>query len=177
MSEVTDLRYPVGEFVFDPGITTEKRKAWIDEIAMTPWRLRTAIAGLIDEQFETRYRPEGWTVRQVVHHMADSHMNSFIRFKLALTENAPTIKPYDEAAWAELPDGRQAPVELSLKLLDVLHERWAILLQSFAPEDFQRQLTHPEHGLLSLDTLLQMYAWHGRHHIAHITSLRERKGW
>jgi uncharacterized damage-inducible protein DinB len=172
-----DLRYPAGRFVFDPEITDEKRRAWIDEIAMTPWRLRAAIVGLNDEQLATPYRPDGWIVRQVVHHLADSHMNSFTRFKLALTEDNPTIKPYNESAWAELPDGREAPIELSLKLLEVLHERWAILLQSFRPADWERTFNHPERGKMTLDETLQLYAWHGRHHIAHITSLRERRRW
>ena len=174
---VADPRYPVGRFVFDPDITNDKRQGWIDEIACAPWKLRAAIAGLDDEQMQTPYRDGGWTIPQVIHHLADSHMNSFIRFKLALTEDNPTIKPYKEAAWAELTDGRDAPVELSLKLLDVLHERWALLLSSLSAEDWTRTFNHPERGPLTLDQNLQLYAWHSRHHIAHITSLREQKGW
>jgi uncharacterized damage-inducible protein DinB len=172
-----DLSYPIGRFTFDPELTDDKRQEWIDQIARTPWNLRAAIAGFSDEQLETQYRPGGWTVRQVIHHLADSHLNSFVRFKLALTENNPTIKPYNEAAWAELPDGREAPIELSLKMLDVLHERWTILLQSFQPSDWQRTFTHPERGQVTLDQTLQLYAWHGNHHVAHITRLRARNGW
>ena len=174
---MTDPRYPVGKFVFDPAITNDKRQGWIEELARAPWQLRAAIAGLDDEQMQTPYRDGGWTIPQVIHHLADSHMNSFIRCKLALTEDNPTIKPYDEATWAELPDGRDAPVELSLKLIDVLHERWALMLNSFSDQDWARTFKHPERGLMTLDQNLQLYAWHSRHHIAHITSLRELKGW
>jgi uncharacterized damage-inducible protein DinB len=178
MTDSTDeLRYPIGDFVYDPESATEKRRDRIEEIARTPWQLRAAIAGLHDEQLTTEYRPGGWTIRQVIHHMADSHMNSFVRFKLALTENNPTIKPYDEAAWANLPDGKSAPIELSLKLLDVLHERWSLLLHAMKPEDFARTLNHPQRGQVTLENTLQLYVWHGHHHIAHITALKERKGW
>ncbi len=174
---IEELSYPIGKFVYDPAITTEKRKAWIEDIARTPWKLRAAIAGLRDEQLNTEYRPGGWTIKQVIHHLADSHMNSFVRFKLALTEDNPTIKPYDEAAWANLPDGHAAPIELSLKLLDVLHERWSLLLHAMKPEAFARTFTHPERGQVTLENTLQLYVWHSHHHLAHITSLKERKGW
>ena len=140
--------------------------------------MREAIRGLNEKQLDTPYRDGGWTVRQVVHHVPDSHLNAYTRVKLALTENAPTIKPYDEAAWAALPDSRSTPIETSLRMLEALHERWTGLLRSMKPEDFQRRFTHPEHGkTFTLDWLVAMYAWHGRHHVAHITSLRERMGW
>jgi hypothetical protein len=135
------------------------------------------VYGLSPEQLETPYRPGGWTVRQVVHHLADSHMNSYIRMKLAVTEERPTVKPYDEKRWADLEDARTAPVELSLTLLDSLHMRWVSWLRSLAPADFARTFRHPESGILSLDTALHYYEWHGRHHTAHITSLRQRMGW
>jgi uncharacterized damage-inducible protein DinB len=139
--------------------------------------MRTAVAGLSDEQLNTPYRPEGWTVRQVVHHVPESHMNSYVRFKLALTEEEPTIKPYFEDRWAQLDDANQAPVGLSLDLLDALHGRWVWFLRSLKDADFQRTFRHPELGTVSLDRNIALYAWHGRHHVAHITSLRERMGW
>lgn len=172
-----DLRYPIGEFFARPGITPGKRKELINSLDAVPARLRAAIAGLTPEQLDTPYRPEGWTVRQTVHHVADSHINAYVRFKLGLTEEAPTVKTYDENQWALLEDGRNADPEISLRLLDAVHERWTILLQSLPPEAFARTLRHPESGVMSLDIVLQSYEWHGRHHVAHITSLRQRKGW
>ncbi|MGH7380061.1 MAG: YfiT family bacillithiol transferase [Candidatus Methylomirabilales bacterium] len=172
-----DLRYPIGPFAGEADVTEEKRRRWTEELASTPDRLRAAVNGLSAEQLDTPYRPGGWTVRQVVHHLPDSHLNAYVRFKLGLTEREPTIKPYDEAAWAELADGRAAPVEVSLTLLESLHHRWILLLRSLTPADFARAFRHPELGRVTLDTYLQMYAWHGRHHVAHITSLRERMGW
>jgi len=172
-----NLRYPIGRFAADADVTEEKRRRWIGEIANTPDTLRAAVHGLSAEQLDTPYRPGGWTVRQVVHHLPDSHLNAYVRFKLALTEREPTVKTYDEAAWAELADGRAAPVEVSLTLLESLHHRWILLLRSLTPADIARALSHPELGRVTLDTYLQMYAWHGRHHVAHITSLRERMGW
>lgn len=172
-----DLRYPVGTFTPAGPPDAAQRAAWIAEIAEMPGRLRDAIAGLTPEQLDTPYRPEGWTVRQVVHHLADSHMNSYIRYKLALTEERPTIKPYDEARWAELADGRFGAVELSLGLLDALHTRWVLSFYALKPEDFDRVFVHPEIGVVSLGENLGRYAWHGRHHIAHITGLRQRMGW
>jgi len=138
--------------------------------------MRAAVQGLGPEQLDTRYRPEGWTVRQVVHHVPDSHINAYIRFKLALTEEQPPVKPYDQAAWAELSDS-SAPIEVSLQLLAALHSRWVDVLQGMRPSDFGRTLYHPEHGVVTLDRMLAMYAWHSGHHLAHITSLRERMGW
>lgn len=172
-----DLRYPIGSFEFAGPLTADQRRACIDKIEETPTRMRAAVAGLDIEQLDTPYRPEGWTVRQVVHHVPESHLNSYIRFKLAITEEEPTIKPYFEDRWAELDDARQAPISLSLDLLDAVHGRWVWFLRSLKPGDFQRTFRHPELGIVSLDKNVALYAWHGRHHVAHITSLRERMGW
>ena len=139
--------------------------------------MRAAVAGLTQPQLDTPYRPEGWTVRQVVHHVPESHLNSYIRFKLAITEDEPTIKPYDEASWAKLDDAQQAPIELSLDLLEALHKRWMWFLRTLKPEDYQRTFRHPEMGIVSVDKNIALYAWHGPHHVAQITSLRERMGW
>jgi hypothetical protein len=175
---VTDLRYPVGKFeLADDNLTDDQRRLYIAQIAETPLRLREAVEGLTGEQLDTAYRPGGWTVRQVVHHVPDSHLNSYVRFKLALTESEPTIKPYDEARWAALDDSRATPIEVSLALLESLHERWVILLGSLSADDFTRAFRHPELGTVSLNRNVALYAWHGRHHVAHITSLRERMGW
>lgn len=174
---MSDLRYPVGRFNMESDPTDDERRSLIDEIAETPSRLREAIRTLSDEQLDTPYRPGGWTVRQVVHHVPDSHLNSYVRFKLALTEEEPTIRPYDEDRWARLEDSRLTPPEVSLELLEALHERWVTLLRSLAPEDFRRTFRHPDLGLVSLNKNVALYAWHGRHHVAHITSLSERKGW
>ncbi|HEV3482449.1 MAG TPA: bacillithiol transferase BstA [Candidatus Acidoferrales bacterium] len=171
-----DLRYPIGNFQPVENVMDIQRRALIDAIAETPKNLKAAIAGLDEHQLDTPYRPGGWTVRQVVHHVPDSHMNSYIRFKLALTEDEPTIKPYDEARWAELADAK-APVELSLLLLENLHKRWIMLLNSLTPSDWQRRFRHPERGMVTLDENVQLYAWHGRHHVAHITALRQRNNW
>lgn len=172
---MTDLRYPVGRLTFDPDITGGKRTAWIRQIAEAPAALRAAVDGLTEAQLDRPYRPEGWTVRQVVHHVPDSHMNAYVRFKWTLTEDNPTIKPYDEAAWATLADTRLTPIAVSLDLLDAIHRRWVVLLESLKPEDFARPLAHPVNGPMTADRLLQMYAWHGRHHVAHITELRRRE--
>jgi uncharacterized damage-inducible protein DinB len=173
----TELSYPIGKFTWEGDATAEQRQKLIDDIASAPALVRAAVEGLTQEQMETPYRPAGWTVRQVVHHLADSHLNSYVRFRLALTEDEPTIKPYHEDQWAELADARTAPVEVSLALLESLHERWVLLLRSLRAEDFARSFRHPEMGLVSLDKNLGLYSWHGRHHAAHITSLRERQGW
>jgi hypothetical protein len=174
----TDLRYPVGKFDFDAPVNEADYPKLIAAIAETPGALRAAVAGLSRDRFDTPYRPGGWTVKQVAHHVPDSHMNAYTRFKLALTEEEPTIKTYDEAAWAELADSRKVPIEVSLDLLDALHLRWVALLQSMDSADFNRGLRHPEHGrVLTLKQMLALYAWHGRHHVAHITSLRKREGW
>jgi uncharacterized damage-inducible protein DinB len=172
-----DLRYPMGKFKYEGELSDEQRDRAIREIAEAPARLRAAVQGLNDEQLDTRYRPEGWTVRQVVHHLPDSHLNAYTRFKLGLTEEEPMVKPFDEARWANLADTRDTPVEVSLALLDFLHRRWVILLASLCPQDFARRFRHPELGAMTLDKNLALYAWHGRHHVAHITSLRERMGW
>jgi hypothetical protein len=172
-----DLQYPIGRFEFPREVSDQDRARFIQEIAQTPSNLRAAVAGLSESQLDTPYRPGGWTVRQVVHHVPDSHMNSYVRFRLALTEDEPTIKPYDQSRWAELADSRTARIETSLALLESLHERWVLLLRSLSPEDWRRQFRHPELGVVSLEKNLALYAWHGRHHVAHITSLRERMGW
>lgn len=172
-----DLRYPVGRYDLGREVGASERGRLVGEIEAAPQQLREAVRGLSDEQLDTPYRPEGWTVRQVVHHVADSHLNSYVRFRLALTEDEPTIRPYEEARWAELRDARSAPVELSLTLLDALHERWTLLLRSLSEAEFARAFRHPELGLVPLDRAVGLYAWHGRHHIAHITALIERMGW
>jgi len=179
MNSDESLRYPTGRFKRPSrSLESGERGRMIDSIARAPTELRDAIRGLSAAQLDTAYRPGGWTVRQVIHHVPDSHMNAFIRFKLALTEDMPTIKPYDEAAWANLPDARETPVETSLALLTALHERWVGLLRSMSSSDFSRQLNHPEWDApLSLDSILALYAWHGAHHTAHVTSLRKRNGW
>jgi uncharacterized damage-inducible protein DinB len=174
---MTDLRFPVGRFDIKAEINKDERPRLIDQIAEAPARLREAIKGLSPEQIDTPYRDGGWTVRQVVHHLPDSHLNSYIRFKLALTEDEPTIKPYHEDQWAELYDAQSAPLEPSLALLESLHERWVMLLRSLTDKDFTRTFKHPELGTVSLNQNVGLYAWHGRHHVAHITSLRERMGW
>ncbi|MEO7085011.1 MAG: YfiT family bacillithiol transferase [Gemmatimonadaceae bacterium] len=172
-----DHRFPIGKFQRPASLTPAERAAAVDAVASAPAALRAAVQGLNDAQLDTPYRPDGWTVRQVVHHVPDSHMNAFIRFKLALTEDNPTIKPYDEAAWAKLEDARSTPIETSLSLTDGVHDRWLRILRAMSAEDFGRGLTHPENGQMNLDQMLALYAWHGRHHVAHITSLREQNGW
>ena len=172
-----DFRFPVGRFQRPASLSNEQRREAIDAIAIAPAKLRDAVRGLSDVQLDTPYRPDGWTVRQVVHHLPDSHANAFIRFKLGLTEDTPMIKPYNEAAWAQLEDARTTPIETSLSLVDGLHDRWVRLLNAMSSSDFERSLNHPENGVMTLDQLLALYAWHGKHHVAHITSLRSRHGW
>ena len=172
-----DLRYPIGAFQRVEKLTDTQRASRISEIDEAPARLSAAVADLTQPQLDTPYRPGGWTVRQLVHHIADSHMNAFTRFKLALTETEPTIKTYEESLWAELADTRTPPIEPSLAIVENLHKRWVILLRSLQPTDWPRKFRHPEWGLETVDFLLAQYAWHGRHHVAHITSLRERSGW
>lgn len=173
-----DHRYPIGLFEHEGAVAPEQRELWIREIEKLPAKLRLAVEGLNDEQLDTPYRDGGWTVRQVVHHVADSHMNSLTRFKLALTEDHPTIKPYAEERWAELADTKTAPIELSLHLIEALHERWVLLLESLTDADFGRTFHHPGSGeTVPLDRNVGFYAWHGNHHAAHITALRARKGW
>ena len=172
------LRYPVGKFSFDAPATPEKRADWTEAIRRAPADLRAAVTGLNDTQLDTPYREGGWTVRQVVHHIPDSHLNSYVRFRWTLTEDKPTIKAYDEKAWADLPDAKTAPVELSLALLGALHERWVALLSELTEEEYARVFVHPASGKeISLGRNLALYAWHGQHHIAQLTSLRERMDW
>jgi len=172
-----DPRYPIGKYTPPQEATPALRQQAIDSIAGTPAKLKAALSGLHDTQLDTPYRDGGWTVRQVAHHVPDSHLNAYVRFRLALTENQPTIKPYEEVRWAELADAKSAPVAVSLALLEPLHDRWVRLLRSLTASDFARTFVHPEHGVRTLDWMLFLYAWHGRHHTAHITTLRKQKGW
>jgi len=172
-----DLRYPIGPFAPNPNPTPESRERHIEQIAALPAKMRSALRGLKPSQLETPYREGGWTLRQVAHHVPDSHMNAYVRFKLALTENVPTIKPYDEAAWARLKDVEVTSIEVSLNLLEALHIRWVNLLRAMKADDFNRKVNHPESGAQTLDRMLALYDWHGNHHLAHITSARERMQW
>jgi hypothetical protein len=172
-----DNQYPIGKFSVDHEPTPQKRAAWIRHIAEMPATLRAAVSGLSAAQLDTPYREGGWTVRQVVHHLADSHMNAFVRFKLALTESNPTIKPYDQARWAEMADVTAVDIGSSLALIDGLHARMVALLTAMKPADYERTFIHPEDGLRTLDRTLQVYAWHSLHHVAHITTLRKARGW
>ena len=172
-----DLRYPIGKFQRPQEISADLLNSWIDEIEALPPKLSRSLEGLSEEQLDTPYRPGGWTVRQIAHHLPDSHINSYTRYRLALTEDAPLIKPYSEAAWAELPDAKKAPVRPSIELLECLHKRWTMLLRSMSPEQFTRTFEHPENGTVRLDTSTGLYAWHGRHHLAHIEALRQRENW
>jgi len=172
-----DLKYPVGRVPRPDAFTADERQAAIDSLAAAPAKFRAAVAGLSDAQLDTPYRAGGWTVRQVVHHVPDSHVNALIRLKLALTEDNPTIKPYDQEAWSRLEDARSTPIETSLMLLDAIHDRWLRVLRAMSPSDFARTLYHPENDPMNLDQLLALYEWHGRHHTAHITNLRAREGW
>ncbi|MGA8439969.1 MAG: putative metal-dependent hydrolase [Candidatus Sulfotelmatobacter sp.] len=174
---MTDLRYPIGKFHFDGPLTEDTKHKYLADIEQTPAHLRAAVKGLSDQQLDTPYRPAGWTVRQLTHHVPDSHLNAYVRFKLALTEDEPTIKPYAEDRWAELADTETTPIEISLTMMDSLHARWIRLLRSLQPPDWKRTFRHPELGLMPLEKNLALYAWHGRHHVAHITSLRHRNGW
>lgn len=172
-----DLRYPIGRYRDPAHYDAAWRDERIAEMAALPGQMRDAVQGLTPEQLDTPYRPDGWTVRQVVHHVPDSHLNMYLRLKWALTEPTPTIKPYDEATWATLPDTRLTPVAVSLALLDALHERGVRLLRALSDADFERRYVHPESGEHSLNYMVGSYAWHGRHHLAHVTSLRVRMGW
>jgi uncharacterized damage-inducible protein DinB len=174
---MSDPRFPIGKFHYEGQVSEEQKQSYLDDIAQTPSNLRAAVKGLSDSQFDTPYRPGGWTIRQVVHHVPDSHMNSYVRFKLALTEDEPTIKPYAEDRWAELADNKSTPVEVSLIMLDSLHDRWVRLLRSLTPEDWKRTFRHPDLGPMTLEKTLALYAWHGKHHVAHITELRKRMSW
>ena len=174
---MSDLRYPIGKFEPVKALTAAQRAACIDQVAAAPTQLRRAVAGLTPAQLDTPYREGGWTVRQVAHHVPDSHMNAYLRFKFGLTEDAPAIKTYEEKDWARTPEVAATPVDVSLALLDALHTRWVTLLRAMTPQQFARTIRHPEWGTPSLDAMLALYAWHGRHHTAHVTSLRERMGW
>jgi len=176
MTDLDDLRYPIGHFSAPATSMPGVRAAQIQTLRVLPERLRAAVSGLSDGQLDTPYREGGWTVRQLVHHVADSHANSYIRFKLALTEDWPTIKPYDEAAWARLADSRE-PIDGSLAWIEALHGRWVVLLEAMTEEDFQKGFNHPEMGRQNLARTLALYDWHSRHHTAHITNLRARQGW
>src|ERR1700749_2415716 len=171
-----DPRFPIGKFHFDGTMTEQKKEQCLDEIEKTPARLRAAVRGLDDQQLDTPYRDGGWTVRQVVHHVPDSHMNAVIRLRLALTENNPTIKTYEESEWAKLADAKP-PIAVSQTLLDVLHERWDVVWRAVKEADFARPLVHPDSGQKNIDWLLFIYEWHGKHHTAHIPTLRTQKSW
>jgi uncharacterized damage-inducible protein DinB len=171
-----DMKYPIGKFQFNGEITNSVTKDWINEIEDLPRLLGDAVKDLDNEQLDTPYRSGGWTVRQVIHHIADSHMNAYVRFKLALTEEKPVIKPYDETKWAKLSDYK-LPIDISLSLLEALHKRWTNLLRSLSPADMEKTFIHPDSGEVSVSKNIGIYAWHGKHHIAHITSLCSRKGW
>jgi DinB superfamily len=172
-----DLRYPIGKAPRIEEHSTAERAAALDALAALPGELREAVEGLSVPQLDTAYRPGGWTVRQVVHHLPDSHLNAYTRFKLGLTEEEPLLRTYEEQLWAELPEARSAPIELSLALLQALHERWVLALRALPAAAWQRTVRHPGWGAVTLDGLLAMYVWHGRHHVAHITRLRERLSW
>lgn len=172
-----DLRYPIGKFTPVPSLTAAQRATCIEQIAAAPGHFRLAVTGLTPVQLDTPYRDGGWTVRQVVHHLPDSHMNAYVRFKLGLTEDAPAVKTYEEKDWAQTPEVTVTPVHVSLALLDALHARWVALLRAMTPPQFARTIKHPEWGTPTLDAILAQYAWHGRHHTAHVTALRERMGW
>jgi hypothetical protein len=174
---MSDPRFPIGKSHYEAPPTPDERVQLISEIEQAPAALRAAVAGLSPQQLDTPYRDGGWTVRQVTHHVPDSHMNAYVRFKLALTEDDPTIKPYAEDRWAELADTQSTPVEVSLALLESMHTRWVQLLRSLKPDDWKRTFRHPEMGLVPLEKSLVLYAWHGKHHVAHVTELRKRMGW
>jgi hypothetical protein len=174
---MTDLRYPIGPMPRVETFTPPERAEALEVLAACPAELRAAVSGLTDAQLDTPYRPGGWTVRQLVHHVPDSHLNAYTRFKLGLTEEEPLIRTYEEQHWAELPEARTAPLEVSLRLLEAVHDRWLLALRSLPAEAWTRTIRHPQWGIVTLDGLLAMYAWHSRHHVAHVTHLREREGW
>lgn len=177
MENVPNLQYPIGKFKAPESLTEEQIKQYITSIEKLPALLREAVAGLKNDQLNTPYRPEGWTIRQVIHHVADSHINSYTRFRLALTEDKPIIKPYMEEKWAELEDGKNADIEVSLTLLEAIHKRWVILLKSLSSQDLKRSFIHPASGEITLEKNIGLYAWHGEHHVAHISALRKRMNW
>ena len=172
-----DLRYPVGPCEWPAEVSAEEKRQHLRDIAELPAKLRSAVAGLAPQHLDIPYREGGWTIRQIVHHIPDSHLNSYVRFKLALTENQPTIKPYDESRWAELPEARTAPIEVSLDMVDALHRRWSLMLENMTDADFERSILHPEIGALKLKSMVAGYGWHCRHHVAQIVATRRRMGW
>jgi uncharacterized damage-inducible protein DinB len=174
---MSDPRYPIGKFSYEGPPSEQQKNKFLDDIEQTPARLKAAVQGLSEQQLDTPYREGGWTVRQLVHHVPDSHLNSYIRFKLALTEEEPTIRPYMEDRWAELPEARTAPIALSLALLENLHQRWMLMMRAIPAPDWKRTFRHPEIGPMTLEKNLALYAWHGKHHVAHVSELRKAKGW
>ena len=172
-----DPRYPIGRFEFPAAISDQDRRAFVAQMNEAPAQVRAAVAGLGPAQLDTPYRDGGWTVRQVVHHLPDSHLNAYVRFRLALTEREPVIKPYEESLWAELPDARTSPVDVSLTLLEALHQRWVLLMRAMEAAQWTRTFRHPERGVMTLESTLALYAWHGRHHTAQINGLRKRMRW
>jgi|SRR5215467_42677 len=174
---MTDPRFPIGKFAYSGPLTSQQKQQYLDSIEHTPALMRAAVAGLSDQQLDTPYRDGGWTVRQVVHHVPDSHVNSYVRFKLALTEDNPTIRPYREERWAELSEAKSAPIEFSLAFLEHLHARWILMLRDLSDADWKRTFYHPDNGSMTLDQSLALYGWHGPHHVAHITNLRKKMGW
>jgi len=177
MTDLEILRYPTGRFKVNKELTVEGRNQCIADISACPLSLQQAVLGLTSDQLKTPYREDGWSVQQLVHHVFDSHVNAFIRFRLALTEVNPRITAYNENDWAFLADSVSVPADVSVKLVEGLHLRWVVMLNSMSDSDFAENLDHPENGLMSLNTMLQLYAWHGKHHVRHITALRERKKW
>ena len=177
MQTIEELRFPIGKFTRPDVVSNEQFHQYVGEIRSLPHELRNVVRQLTDNQLDMPYREGGWTLRQVVHHLLDSHVNSYIRLKLALTEENPTIKPYDEASWAELQDAKYGDVTLSLGMLDALHGRWSSTLENLTPDQIKRTFMHPESGVWRIDQNAAMYAWHGKHHLAHITELKKRRGW
>lgn len=175
--DLEKLKYPIGRYEVDDNIDKASINNWIKEIETLPQKLYDAVKGLNTNQLQTPYRPDGWTVQQVIHHIADSHMNAYIRFKLALTEDRPMIKPYDENLWAELPDTKLVDIKVSLDLIKSLHIRWTALLKQLNKEELSKEFLHPESGMKNLKETICLYAWHGNHHLAHITSLKHRMNW
>lgn len=177
-TELHSLKYPIGEFKPKDNYTPDDIKWYINTIELFPAKIKQAVSGLSEEQLDTIYRPGGWTIRQVVHHVTDSHINSYTRFKLALTEDNPTIRPYEEADWAELPEAKSGAIELSLPLLEALHKRWVVMLKGMKPGDTERRLYHPgSKQQMTIASLMHLYTWHCDHHLAHITNLKKSKGW
>jgi uncharacterized damage-inducible protein DinB len=175
--DLEKLKYPIGRYQVEDNINKSSIDNWIKEIESLPQKLSAAVKGLKQDQLQTPYRPDGWTVQQVIHHIADSHMNAYIRFKLTLTEEKPMVKPYDEKLWAELPDTKLVDINVSLDLIKSLHERWIALLKQLNAEELNKEFLHPESGMKNLKETICHYAWHGNHHLAHITSLKQRMKW